>query len=54
MGKSEKTGSNHGIKAKTVVILAACTLVAGMVFGGLGMLIYKELSVQSEIGRAHV
>lgn len=47
MGKSEKTGSNHGIKAKTVVILAACTLVAGMVFGGLGMLIYKELSVQS-------
>ncbi len=47
MGKSEKKGSNHGIKAKTVVILAACTLAAGMVIGGLGMLIYKELSVQS-------
>lgn len=47
MGKSEKKGSNNGINVKTAVILVVCTLVAGMVLGGLGMLIYKELSGQA-------
>lgn len=47
MGKSAEKGNSNGIKGKTAAILVVCTLVAGMVLGGLGMLIYKELSSQS-------
>ena len=47
MGKSVGKGNNNGVKAKTVAILAVCTLVAGIVVGGIAMLIYKELSSQS-------
>lgn len=44
MSKSEKKPINNGVKKKTVVLLAVCALAAGVVFGGLGMLIYKEIS----------
>lgn len=44
MGKNEKKAINNGVKKKTVVLLVVCTLAVGVVFGGLGVLIYKELS----------
>lgn len=47
MGKSAEKGNSNGIKGKTAAILVVCTLVAGIVVGGIGMLIYKELSSQS-------